>query len=987
MLEPATTSLKERLQRGYRRGKENKALRLAVEKAFAAVGAPDDAEELERYALNLGYDRLVAGENDQLRQEIARATLLVNEPDASLVPESLYDNLRWPSDQRPQLALFLYSLRQALAANEQWGPLIAYSQDQAAQRYLRQTVSSLAQIRAYLAILLDYYDLQPEMDDAQALQEYLAHVIREANALSFMFATVKDPPAQLKRGADLEAVFVPLTIQDPEQRAQRAYSARWREEDWLPEQATERQTVTINDVLARYPVFLLRGDPGSGKSVTLRHVALSFAQGRSAERLDWQGEPLLPILVPLRNFSRFLRDHAQEYTNPAPLPLRRFIEDYFREHEVPLTADFFKRRLDQGHCLVLLDGLDEVADRALRVEVARVVSEFIKHYQPKGNYFGLASRPRGYDEVAQYLPVPVVCDVQPLWPEQRDRLVSLIMEQLVENARLRRDETQKMLQDIRDKRRVDILSRNPLYCTTLVLVSKYRGTTLPERRVDVYQAVVDLMLGFWEAQREGVSDVRELTLMDGTGRVFDSEDQAVEHKTRALTDVADWMQAEKLSEAVKTAVVARLSGYFVEREGADPAVAEEWARGFLNVAHQRSGLYVEVNPETHAFSHQNFREYLAARALVRRRDADMIATVLAHAGDSWWEEVILLAAAHKELSEYVLEDLLDALARQGHLVLAGKCAVDAGDRLPPGPRRRLQDALRARMIDAGHTPKDRYAAGETLDALGWLPDDLNDWARCPAAADDKRDLLAGRYPMTNAQYELFLRAGGYDDPGYWGGETGEAWQWRVKGERPYSDRGTDEPEYWQTARFGRDRRGYPVVGVSWYEAVAYCAWLTALLRRARAGEELPPAHLALIAGPLAAGAVEVRLPAEREWMWLAGGESGDRYPWDAPTEATKDQAAILARANTDESEIKGTSPVAMYPQGRGRPFGLYDMAGNVWEWTASWYDKEQTSRVLRGGSWLPYQRLARVSIRNDNSPDFALDDIGFRVVAPVDSGY
>ena len=136
-----------------------------------------------------------------------------------------------------------------------------------------------------------------------------------------------------------------------------------------------------------------------------------------------------------------------------------------------------------------------------------------------------------------------------------------------------------------------------------------------------------------------------------------------------------------------------------------------------------------------------------------------------------------------------------------------------------------------------------------LDALGWLPEDLNGWARCPATADDERDLLAGRYPVTNAQYELFLRAGGYDDPAYWGGEASDGWRWRTGGERPISDsKGKDEPEYWQEARFGRDRRGFPAGGVAWYEAAAYCAWLAAPLRRARAGEERPPAPLSLRGG-------------------------------------------------------------------------------------------------------------------------------------------
>ena len=448
------------------------------------------------------------------------------------------------------------------------------------------------------------------------------------------------------------------------------------------------------------------------------------------------------------------------------------------------------------------------------------------------------------------------------------------------------------------------------------------------------------------------------------------------------------MQQEVREAGVqKEEVLEHLATFFSEHEGAKPDQKSDWARGFLDVAHQRSGLFIEIDPGVYAFSHGHFREYLAATALVDRTDDEMVGVVLAHAADGWWEEVIKLAVAHERLSSSRRELLLRAMIDGGHLVLAGWCAVDAGSgRLPAPLRERIKAELQARMVDGARSPTDRFAAGETLDALGWLPEDLNGWSRCPATADDKRDLLAGRYPVTNAQYELFLRAGGYDEPAYWGGEASDGWRWRTGGERPVSDgKGKDEPEYWQSSNLGRDRRGFPVVGVAWYEAAAYCAWLTALLRRARAGEELPPAHRALVAGLAEAGAVEARLPTEREWVRLAGGEGDDRYPWDGPTGATTDKATILTCANTNESGINNTSPVAMYPQGSSRPFGLQDMAGNVWEWTAS--SHEQGGRVLRGGSWLFNQRYARVSVRHSSSPGLANLNLGFRPVAPVDSGY
>lgn len=949
-LQPATEMIKKPLTRGYEAAKQDKALLTAVHKAFAAIDAPQDDDALRRYARNLGFDQMQAESNAELREEIARAALLVNSPDPQLVPETLYNDLRWPHDNRPLLARFLFALRQELENNDTWGPLVKQANEGDVRAYLQRATMSLDTIERYLAELLAHYGLAPDMGDAEALQKYVTYVAGAYRDLSFLVIKPSGQRGALKTQAELEAVFVPLQVEDPRERRQT------QPRDGEPGVDQEKlKPTTIDEVLAEHPVFLLRGRPGSGKTTLLRHLATSFANGEATSRLQWQGEPLLPILVPLRNFGRFLEGRRSEYPNPGPRALREFIEGYFRDYDLKLPGDFFRRRLEAGRCLVMLDGLDEVAHTSLRAKVARVVDSFVKHYAPAGNRFVLASRPKGYDEVATYLSRPVVCNVQPLTPESRDLLVYNLLRQFTDKEKLCREETEELLYDIRNKERVDELSRNPLFCTTLVLVYKYRGTTLPERRVDVYQELVNLMLGFWETHREGVADVRELALMDGTGRAFMDENEAVEAKERALIDLADWMQQQGKAEVGKTLTLQHVAAYFAEREGADEEEKDVWAKGFLNVAHQRSGLFIEVDPDTYAFSHQNFREYLAATALVNRTDMDMVAEVLAHAADAWWEEVILLAAAHAGLSSPRRELLLGKMLEAEHVVLTGRCAVDAGARLPAPKRREVREQLYARMVDAALAPGERFAAGEVLDALGWLPPDLNRWVRCPACADDKRDLLVMQYPVTNAQFELFVQAGGH------------------------------EPSFWRNVRFGKERRGFPVVGVAWYEAAAYAAWLADLLQQERA--QLSEAERALTADLRAAGAREIRLLSEDEWVRVAGKATNDRYPWDGPqAPATSDKQAILQRANTNESGIKQTTPVAMYPLGAGKPFGLFDLAGNVWEWTNSWYDADQDGRALRGGSWCLNLRSARVAGRYRLNPDYSYDNVGFRLASPVGSG-
>jgi formylglycine-generating enzyme required for sulfatase activity len=201
-----------------------------------------------------------------------------------------------------------------------------------------------------------------------------------------------------------------------------------------------------------------------------------------------------------------------------------------------------------------------------------------------------------------------------------------------------------------------------------------------------------------------------------------------------------------------------------------------------------------------------------------------------------------------------------------------------------------------------------------------------------------------RYPITNIQYQTFIDAGGYREKRWW-----------TDLERP-------EPEasHWPQAN-------RPRTNVNWYEAVAFCRWLSAQL-----GDEL-------------------RLPTEEEWERAARGRDGWQYPWGNTYES--------GRANINETwdkmgdwNLQQTTAVGVYPHGTSSE-GVLDLSGNVWEWCLNQYDHPEQieagtsgrTRVLRGGSWYDSQVVARGSPRNSFHPGSRSFNWGFRLVssAPI----
>jgi serine/threonine-protein kinase len=159
------------------------------------------------------------------------------------------------------------------------------------------------------------------------------------------------------------------------------------------------------------------------------------------------------------------------------------------------------------------------------------------------------------------------------------------------------------------------------------------------------------------------------------------------------------------------------------------------------------------------------------------------------------------------------------------------------------------------------------------------------------------------------------------------------------------DAGHAAPEHWKGKAPGKEIADHPVVYVTWQDAAAYAEW---------------------------AGA---RLPTEEEWEKAARGTDGWEYPWGDKFDSSL--------CNSRESGIGTATPVGKYSPDGDSPYGVADMAGNVWEWTDSWLDKSQKRRVVRGGAWLSNEGFVRSTLRGDLEPSGALDGVGFRCARSV----
>lgn len=730
----------------------------------------------------------------------------------------------------------------------------------------------------------------------------------------------------------------------------------------------------LRTAVAEYRRIVLLGDPGSGKTTTLWRLVYDYA---NAARADARAP--LPLLVPLGS-----------YTDDGPF------DDYLARH-LGALAPYLETYRASGRLILLLDGLNEmpragytervdrirdvldrcpdedvvVTCRALdyvekleqlqKVEVSPLDETRIQAFLH--NYLDETAGERLFRTIVGRDEVRALWDT---WQQAGGTWAEFwTAEKMPLNVYLKTTGYQGELWAHLRKEPPSLLAlgRNPYLLLMIAQVYVSAGGELPANRARLFAAFVDTLLRR-EEKRHPEEWVEAKRQKDG------------------LAALAYAMQAERGrgTKVEREWAVARLCG----------AVPECDAERLLYLA--TSAMLLDADDATVRFYHQLLQEYFAAREMGRRVAAGE--SLDRHwPPDRWWEPsgweetAILLAGMEPDASA-----LLEGLAAVNPVV-AARCLVEGGAQVDETTRRGIAAGLVARMTDGQQPPVARVQAGDALARLGdprpgvgvdretGLPDIV--WCYIPPGlfvmGDGEQQhrnetitegYLIARYPITNAQFAVFVEAGGYRERRYW---TEVGWQWKGDRTGPWTYGGVF------------DLPNHPLVGVTWYEAVAFCRWFQeqlqiadCRLRVCREGEletlNLEPKTL------------RVRLPSEAEWEKVARGTDGRRFPWGRGTDPN--------RTNYWDAGIETTSPVGGFPGGAS-PYGVEDLSGNVWEWCRTKWEQDyedyrndndlegEAIRVLRGGSFRDHV-IARCACRSGYLPNGVWGDCGFRVaVSPI----
>ncbi len=749
----------------------------------------------------------------------------------------------------------------------------------------------------------------------------------------------------------LPEVYIPIETANPFYKGEKEKHAMAGEpEDMEMDEAgddfesKEPPTIDIETLVGRWPCLLLRGAAGTGKTTLLKHLAYTVT-------LNTCQEPLrnhLPVLVFLKDLWLVFQEILEG--KPKKLEFEELLALYLKKVQCPLDVETISRFLERDRVLFLFDGLDEVPEE-LRKDLVDLIAGFRLRFGK--NRFVFTGRAHGVSGPATAHFRRYLRDIEPLDREKAQTFIRKWF-RAVSGAAAGVGEASAsgLIADADAHEHLRVFMQNPLLLTAVCILYQ-DGKRIPEQRADLYFRIIDNLIHrrFHDPAQPGrETEVLEfLMLLAFSAQQKNRKTTGKNDSLAALEQV--FSRGKEESELHYRRKILKLFGEI------------EPNCGVLNC----------LGSGDIEFSHLTFQEFLAARYMVYMK-IDWRPFV----EQGWWEETLLLYAGllnldRKRESNEVAQEMLTGKVKRkrkhrNHLhLLAARALCDFQANKREEAVVRLAREKMLEVIGSGASLEKRFQAGALLGTLGDPRLEKDNMALIPAGEfimgdDDSKyerekpqhtvyldAYRIGVYPVTNLEFKRFVQNGGYRCEEFW---DPNGWKWCVEGN-------ISEPEYWHDRKW--NGHNFPVMGISWYEADAYCKWLSHVT-----GEVY-------------------RLPTEAQWEKAARGTDGKEFPWG--------NGFDKKRCNSEESGLGRTSPVGIFPGGQSN-YGCFDMAGNVWEWCADWFNEEYyktshsnnpqgpldgDSRVMRGGSWGLDGWNVRSAVRLRDVPSYRWFGAGFRL--------
>ncbi|RIK72519.1 hypothetical protein DCC62_19380 [candidate division KSB1 bacterium] len=775
------------------------------------------------------------------------------------------------------------------------------------------------------------------------------------------------------------------------------------------------QTVSVQQALQfalqrDYDGLVLLGYPGAGKTTLTKYFLLCFA-GNKAEQQLGMPQPFLPILLSLRDID-------------PELPLTANILASLQKYHLDLSEEFFLHYLQEGRAILLLDGLDEVPTEKKRAQVSQwihhqahlafpkcpvIVTSRFSGYRGEailpGYYLRLEIQDYGMPEVQQFLEnwlIGVETHVHEdsdYWRQQaKSRAENLF--QRIEAAPALRE-----------------LAVNPLMLQIIALVHRDRGT-LPERRVELYKECTDVLLERWD-KAKGLEVLLSAAQARQLLQPIALWMHSVENRREvSKAELLEFMQPH-LGRIKREVDPEELLQNWQERSGIFKGEGDIYFfhhlsfQEYLTAEEIRNTRQSEIlvkqfdqawwrEPTLLAMGLTNppiFADFMRVLLRANWRDGARVDFMLKCIDEALVKDEAPFVNALKRLKRY--EARYYALLALKHI--ATKASISALMSITSDKNRRIAKEAYAILTQVANQ---YYEYKEILEMLEielsekvdvifrhktyelspriFNPVELN--AEYILIKNGKYKysvtkkevevppLYFARYPVTNKLYNRFVSylVGKGGEEAFANlplGRFAESLRAKAKGIKGFTEYMGNDPKKWpETFKSKMDDKRFlgddqPVLRVTWFDAAAYCHWLSELQGARGSSPEL-------VDGKEQDEHIIYRLPTEQEWEWAAGGGKR-KYPWgnEEPDEN---------RANYEE-KVGKTTQVGSYPVG-ATPEGLMDMAGNVWEWMENKYNTESQRRAVRGGSWFGKSEYLAFAARYHNLPVLQWYDLSFRVV-------